>query len=142
MKVSRGGPPSVAVGLLALAMAAGCGQAGPASGTPTRGTSGEGARPVLVIASFFPLTVRGRHFRPGVKVVLRAQPQEAGLKPVYASAAPGRDGTFAVRIRGYGLDPCTGVMVTATLSGHERVSVRSRPRGCPPVPVPSRSSGS
>ena len=93
-----------------------------------------------MIASFFPLTLEGRHFRPGAKVVLRAQPNEAGLKPVYARADVRRDGTFAVRLRGYGLDPCTGVTVTATFQPHKSISVSSRPRGCPPVPVPSPSS--
>jgi len=95
-----------------------------------------------VIASFFPLTMRGRHFQPGAEVTMRAQPDEAGLKPVYARVAAGRDGTFTVRLRGYGLDPCTGVTVTATTPGKARISVSSRPRGCPPVPVPSPSSSS
>ena len=135
MKVRRGGPSPLAVGLLALAVVAGCGQATPSPGAPA--VSGQNAQPVLVIASFYPLTVEGRHFRTGVKMVLRAQPREAGLKPVYARAAVGRDGTFTVRLRGYGLDPCTGVTVTVASPGHVRVTVSSHPRACPPVPVPS-----
>lgn len=131
MKRSRGGLPLLAAGLLALTAVAGCGQARPVPGGP-----GGSAHPVLVIASFFPLTLEGRHFRPGAKVVLRAQPQEAGLKPIYARAVVGPDGTFTVHMRGYGLDPCTGVTVTATSPGPARASASSRPRGCPPVPVP------
>jgi hypothetical protein len=131
MKEAGKGPPPLAVGLLALAALTGCGQGPPASGT------GGTTHPGLVIASFFPLKVEGRHFRPGTKVVLRAQPREAGLKPVYASVAVGHDGTFTVRLHGYGLDPCTGVTVTASVPGHLRVSVSSPQRGCPPVPVPS-----
>lgn len=142
MKVARAGLSRVAVGLLVLAVVAGCGPGTPATGTPGKGADSQGAHPVLVIASFFPLTVKGRDFRPGTEVVLRAQPREAGLRPVYASAAVGRDGTFAVRLRGYGLDPCTGVTVTAASAGHVRLSVSSHPRGCPPVPVPSAGSRS
>ncbi len=128
MKGSKGGPPRVAAGLLALVVLAGCGRGGPATGA---------LRPSLAIASYFPLTIQGRHFRPAERVVLRAQPRQAGLKPVYARSHAQPDGVFIVRLRGYGLDPCTGFTVTATGSMGSRAVVSSSPHGCPPVPAPS-----
>lgn len=99
-------------------------------------------RPSLAIASYFPLTIEGHHFPPGENVVLRAQPRQAGLKPVYAREHVPSGGTFIVRLRGYGLDPCTGVTVTATGSKGSRAIVHSLPAGCPPVPSPQAPSAS
>ncbi len=124
----KGGPPRLAAGLLALAVLAGCGRGG---------TAGSAVRPSLTIESYFPLTIEGHHFRPGEMVVLRAQPRQAGLKPAYVRGHVHPDGAFIARLRGYGLDPCTGVTVTATGSDGSRAIVHSPPRGCPPVPAPS-----
>ena len=106
------------------------------------GATGVPLRPSLTIASYFPLTIAGHHFRPGENVVLRAHPRQAGLKPVYARKHVPPDGTFTLRLRGYGLDPCTGVTVTATGSKGSWAIVHSSPAGCPPVPPPQAHSTS
>lgn len=124
----KGGPLYATAGLLIFLALAGCAQGQTASNA---------VAPGLAIASYFPVTIDGHHFRPGEKVVLRAQPHQAGLKPVYARVRVKPDGAFSVQVRGYGLDPCTGFTVTATGSKGSRVIVNSSPHGCPPVPAPS-----
>ena len=132
--MKEGGPLRAAAGLLLLLALGSCARGG--------GVAGIALRPSLAIASYFPLTIEGHHFRPGENVALRAQPRQAGLKPIYAREHVPPAGTFTVRIRGYGLDRCTGVTVTATGSKGSRAVVHSSPAGCPPVPPPQAHSTS
>jgi hypothetical protein len=138
LKGLKGGSPRAAAGLLALVVLAGCGHGGTTGGAAHGGTAI--AHPSLTIATYAPLTIDGRHFPPGEMVILRAQPREAGLKPVYARGHVRTDGTFTVRLRGYGLDRCTGFTVTATGPGGSHAILTSPGYGCPPVPAPGGSS--
>lgn len=128
MSGRRGGPQAVIASLLAFSLlTAGCARGGSA------GSAGSAHRPGLAIASYFPPTINGRNFRAGEHVALRAQPHLGGLKPFYVRAMAGSSGTFVVRVRGYGLDRCTGFTVTATGSRGSRATVSSASSACPPV---------
>jgi hypothetical protein len=132
----RGGPLRAAAGLLACLAVAGC-----AHGASVQGASvGSSHRPSIVIASYFPLTVEGRHFRPDEKIVVEARPHQAGVKPVYVRGHVRSDGAFTVRLHGRGLDRCTGFTITATGSSGNRASIRSAAYACPPVPGSSAPS--
>jgi len=86
VKGARGGPlRQAAAGLLIVLALGGC--------TPG-GTVNSGSRPRIAITSYFPLTIEGRQFRPGEKVVLRAQPSQAKLNPAYFFGRVRSDGTF------------------------------------------------
>ena len=137
MKPRRGGTPRAAACLPAAALLAAalltadallarCGQG---AGTATRAA--------ITISSYFPPTIDGRNFHPGEHVVLRAQPRLGGLKPFYFKVHARSDGTFVVRLHGYGIDRCTGFTVTATGSRGSHAVVRTPQFGCPPVQSPA-----
>src|SRR5258706_14485413 len=132
----RGGPLHAAAGLLGCLALAGCAQ-----GTSVQGTSvGSSQRPSIVIASYFPLTVEGRHFQPGEKIIVEARPHQGGLRPVYVRGRVRSDGAFTMRLHGRGLDRCTGFTITATGSGGNPASIHSAACARPPGPGSSAPS--
>jgi hypothetical protein len=137
-----GGPPRLAAGLPAIAVLAACAACAAAvlAGCGRAGTSAGPGHPRLVITSYFPLSVRGRGFRPSETVTLSARPRAPGSKPVYARAHVRPGGVFSVRLRGRGLDRCAGFTVTAAGSSGSRATVTSPPRGCPPASPPRTAS--